>query len=136
MLAEKEMITPCPTAADDADKPASENGEVAAPKGKARRVPGHVRRLATEAAKRHGMTLGEFLAEAILAYAERLDDSGKPRIQVPADTAETLKKCEERIKALEARVRTLETTGRRERFFARVRLENLVERPWMRNRGY
>lgn len=106
-----------------------------APRNRTARGLSHeVRQVAREAASRHGMTPGEFLSKAILAYAEQLRISGaNGGATAPADA---LRRHEARIVVLEQRIRALETSAKLEGMRSRRLLQNLVERPWMRIRDY
>lgn len=114
----------------------AENAEGKRPEGEGRRVAGHVRQAAREAARNHGMTMGEFLSEAILAYAEQLDEAAASSDRSPFDSIEDRGTCEHRLAVLEQRVRAIEMSARQENLMARRLLVNLVERPWLRSRNY
>lgn len=77
-----------------------------------RGVPLNVRGMATKAAADKGLTVGDWLAEAIIAYARQTPaevpaDAGAvagdqlPAVQLPADLAETLRLIHERLAGLE-----------------------------------
>ena len=137
MLAEKDTINSSPIGVDDdAAKLAGQYTETDAQQRKLRGVPADVRRLAREIAERHGVTLTEFLADAICAHAERLDDAGERPVDAEADPSETAKNYAMKLEELEKRIRDLEEMAKKDSSMARVWMEHYVERPWMRNRGY
>ena len=107
MLNIKGIVTIGSTADCSTDGLAKRNAETYSLIRKGRDVPTHVRKLAEEAANRHGMTITNFIAEAILEYAERVDNGTAHRTDLPLDPADAAKNYEQRIEALEKRIGAL-----------------------------
>jgi hypothetical protein len=80
-------------------------------------VPPHVREMAVRRATERGMTVGDWLAEAIVGFARgadktRGDTTNLPATDVPADMTQLLQRLDERLTRLEQR----QTVG----FFGRL----------------
>ncbi|MGH6943578.1 MAG: hypothetical protein ACREH6_05090, partial [Geminicoccaceae bacterium] len=79
-----------------------------------RGVPPHVRDLALRAADGRGMTVGDWVAEAIVTTVRARPESGAklPATEAPPELAATLRRLDERLSRLEER----QTSG----FFGRL----------------
>jgi len=99
-----------------------------------RGMPIGVRDVAEAVAKEQGMTLSDFLAEAILEHAGRLETAIDTVTSIDNCIAGALQEYVSRIEALENRLATVEAAGRRgPKLKAHKLVRNLVERPWLKN---
>ena len=97
-------------------------------------VSKQVREVADAAAKKQNMKHSDFLAEAILAYAEHLETVINCETESHEDTAQALQDCVARIEALENRLAVPdEQDMHRVKAMAHRRVKNLVERPWLKH---
>jgi len=85
-----------------------------------RGVPPPVRDMALKAADGRGMTVGDWVAEAIVAYA-RGADKAKPRTQLPATEAQAPPELTQVIERLDERLSRLEAQQQKRRsLFSRL----------------
>lgn len=82
-----------------------------------RGVPPHVREMALRRATERGMTVGDWLAEAIVSFVRASDKAGPERANLPAtepppDMMQVLQRLEERIARLEEQRQTFRFFGR------------------------
>ena len=106
-----------------------------------RKFPKDVRDLAELTAKNRGMKLADFLAEAIAMYGDHLDSERGAEADDGQDVGKALQDYATRIAALEERLAMTELaktprtpTLPGTKLKARIRVANLVDRPWLKNR--
>ena len=134
----EENINALGTASEDS--PGNHDGDVKrATSWRIRGIPNDVRAMAKAAAKKYDIQLSEFLAEAILKHAERLEaanDTGTDGL-TSALQASVLQECIARIEALENHLAIYGAPEMHStKITARLRVKNLVERPWLKDRKY